>query len=61
MGGYKFILKDGNTIELQRLVNSCEQANKKQWQKFGLVGDFGILNLEGFSREVKCEAHSQPG
>jgi hypothetical protein len=24
-----------------------------------LAGDFEILNLEGFLREVKCEAHSQ--
>jgi hypothetical protein len=30
VGGYKNFMKDGNTIGLQRLNNSCKQANKKQ-------------------------------
>ena len=29
MGGYKFFAKDGNAIGLQRLVDSCKQANKR--------------------------------
>jgi hypothetical protein len=30
MGGYKIFAKDGNAIGLQRLVDDCKQANKKQ-------------------------------
>jgi hypothetical protein len=51
------IKKDGNAIGLQRLVNSCKQANKNNSRS--LVGDFRISNLEGFPQKVKCEACSQ--
>ncbi len=57
MGGYNFFAKDGNAIESKGLLIVANEPTKNNSKK--LAGDFGILNLEGFPQEVKCEAHGQ--